>query len=85
MKYCKALRYNVVMYIKVLVTPNSKKESFIQVSEDSFELAINEKAEMNQANNRVLEVFRKQFPGKNVKIISGHHSPHKILDIEGEM
>lgn len=82
MKQGKGSGYNRGMYVKVIVTPNSKKESFVQVAEDQYEFAIKEKAERNQANKRVLELFRKQFPGKGIKIISGHHSPHKILDIE---
>jgi uncharacterized protein (TIGR00251 family) len=69
------------MYIKVTVTPNSKKEAFIQTSDDSFELKIREKAERNLANTRVLDVFKKHYKGKTVNIISGHHSRQKILSI----
>ena len=70
------------MYIKVLVTPNLKDESFIQIAPDNYELTIHEKAEMNLANNRVLAIFRKQFPNRSVKIVSGHHSPHKIVSVD---
>lgn len=72
------------MYIKVLVTPGVKKESAVKKSKAMFEIKIREPAERNQANNRVREIVAKYFNvhvGK-VKIISGHHSPSKMLDVD---
>ena len=72
------------MYIKVKVTPNSKIEDLQQTSSDTFVLKIREKAERNMANTRIRELFSIHYkvPIGKVKIISGHHSPSKIVSIE---
>jgi len=72
------------MYIKVKVTPNSKKETFEKISEDHFKISVKEEAKMNMANRRVVEIIAQNFgilPGK-VRLVSGHHSPSKILNVE---
>ena len=53
-------------------------------SEDNFHISVREKAERNMANNRILEIFRNMHRGKPVKIVSGHHSPSKIISVEEE-
>ncbi len=72
------------MYIKIKVTPNTKKESFVKISDDHFEVSVKEKAERNMANTRVRELVAEHFgvPVGKAKIISGHHSPSKIFAIE---
>jgi len=74
------------MYIKVKVTAGAKKETFEKISDDHFEVAVKEKAERNMANKKVLELVAGFFelPIWKVKIISGHHSPGKILSIDTE-
>ena len=71
------------MYIKVKVFPKSKKESFVVISENKFEIKVKEKAEKNLANKRVLEIIANYFKirREDVKIISGHHSPSKMLSV----
>lgn len=61
----------------------SKNESIDRISEDSFFVRVKEKAEQNLANRRVLEIIAEYFKvtAKQVRIISGHHSPGKILSI----
>ena len=72
------------MYIRIDVTTEAKKESVEKTGTDSFNISVREKAERNMANRRILELVRKEFGGKGViaKIISGHHSPRKIISIE---
>lgn len=72
------------MYIKVEVNAGAKTEVIRKTGDDSFDISVREKAERNQANRRVLELIRQQFSGKRViaKIVSGHHSPSKIISIE---
>jgi uncharacterized protein YggU (UPF0235/DUF167 family) len=72
------------MYIKVDVTVGAKRESVTKTGPDSFAVSVREKAERNMANRRVLELIRSEFGGTGVlvKIISGHHSPRKILAVE---
>lgn len=71
------------MYIKVRVAANAKKESFAQSAEDSFLISVKEPAEQNRANVRVLELVAAHYGimPKQIRIISGHHSPGKILSI----
>ncbi len=71
------------MYIKVRVSASSKKESLEQLKTDSFKVSVKEPALRNLANTRVRELVASHFKiavGK-VKIISGHHSPSKILSV----
>ena len=71
------------MYIKVKVLPNSKKEKFTQISSEQFEISVKEPTKMNLANQRVRELFAQYFGVKrnDIRIISGHRSPSKILSI----
>jgi len=72
------------MYIKVKVTAGAKKETLEQESPDHFKISVREKAERNMANRRVVELLAENYRLKphQVKIISGHHSPSKILSID---
>lgn len=72
------------MYIKIEVVAGAKSEKFEKISSDLFRISVREKAERNMANRRILELVRREFGTKGVlvKIISGHHSPHKIISIE---
>lgn len=72
------------MYIKVKVNTEAKKEKMTKKSEDHFEISVKEPAERNLANKRVLELVRAYFKVYNgdVRIVSGHHSPGKIINID---
>ncbi len=72
------------MYIKVLVLTEQKREEFRKISADSFEARLTEEAKQNRANKRLLELVREHFkmPTGVVRIVSGHHSPNKILGVE---
>lgn len=73
------------MYIKVDVMAGSREESVKKVADDSFEVSVREKPERNLANRRVLELIQREFGGTGLKlkIISGHHSPRKIISVDG--
>lgn len=71
------------MYIKVRVFAGSDKEVFKKISDTHFEARVKEKAERNMANKKVIELVRENFKlAGDVRIISGHHSPSKILSID---
>jgi len=72
------------MYIKVVVNANSKKENLIQKNKDHFEISVKEKAENNMANKKVIELLANYFDisSKNIRIINGHHHPHKLLVVD---
>lgn len=71
------------MYIRVSVTPKAKKESIIEIEENRFAISVKEPAENNLANSRVIEIIKSYFDeAKRIKIINGHHSRTKLLDVD---
>ena len=70
------------MYIKIRTKAGAKKEEVVAESVDHFLVSVRQKAERNMANTRVLDIFRARFPGKSVRLISGHHSPSKIISVD---
>ena len=72
------------MYIKVKMKPGSKKELVQKVSIDHYDISVKEKAENNRANDRLLEIMRNEYPNSIIRMISGHHSPSKILSIDSK-
>ena len=72
------------MYIKVKVTTEAKKEKIVKKTKDHFDISVKEPAERNLANKRVVELVRDYFKVYNgeVRIVSGHHSPSKIINID---
>jgi len=72
------------MYIRVKVLAGVKKELVKELGENRLEIHVKEPASANLANKKVLEIvaFRMGTSVKKVKIISGHHSPTKILAVE---
>ncbi len=71
------------MYIKIKVQAGAKKEKFEKISKDHFSISIKEPAERGLANKRVIELVREYFKVYNdVRIVSGHHSPGKIISID---
>ena len=74
------------MYIKVRAFPNSKKESIQKITEDKFEIKVREKAQMNMANKRIIELVAQYFdlPVGKVRILNGHQSPSKLLSVDLE-
>ncbi len=71
-------------YIHVKVKTGARKESFVEKSEDHFEVSVREKPERNMANTRVLELVATHFqvPVSSVRIINGHKHPSKLLVVE---
>ena len=72
------------MLIKVKVKTEAKKENITKISDDTFLVSVKEKPEEGLANKRVIEVLREHLKvyNKKVRIVSGHHSPSKIISIE---
>lgn len=69
------------MYIKIKVVPNSKIEKVEQLKEDEYRIWVKVPAENNAANSRILEIVRNKYPDTQVRIISGHHGPSKIISV----
>lgn len=69
------------MYLKIKVLADSKQEKIEQIKDDEYRVWVKQPAENNSANSRVLDIFRVMFPNTSVRLISGHHSPSKIVSI----
>jgi uncharacterized protein YggU (UPF0235/DUF167 family) len=69
------------MYLKIKVVPDSKVEKVEQIKSDEYRIWVRVPAENNAANSRVLDIVRDMFPDTSVRIVSGHHSPSKILSV----
>lgn len=72
------------MYVKVRVSVDVKKEICEMVSSDTFRVSVRQKAKQNMANRRVVEILADHFsvPQGKIRLISGHHSPHKIFSVD---
>jgi len=72
------------MYIKVVAKTNTKKEIILEISKDHFEISVKEKAKNNLANKKIIELLMRHFKvaQNRIRIINGHHHPHKLLLIE---
>lgn len=75
--------YTGGMYIKVRVVAGAKKESVEKISDTSYKLAVKEPAKQNLANRRVIELmaFELKVPKAQIRLISGHQSPSKMLSV----
>ena len=74
-------------YIKVVVSTNSKKDSITKKSEDHFTISVKDKPERNIANKKIIELLASYFgisDGK-IRIVNGHHHPHKLLVIDDSL
>lgn len=69
------------MYLKIKIITDSRVERVEKVSDEEWKIWTKKPAERNLANERVLELVREEHPNTSVKIISGHHSPSKIVSI----
>ena len=69
------------MLIKVRVTPDARAEKVVKKTDDLYVVSVREPAERGEANGRVLDILKKIYPRKEVKLISGHLKRSKIIEI----
>ena len=72
------------MYVRVNVVAGAKKEVVTKVGPLRYDMCVQQHAERNLANKRVRELVAKEALARieDVRIISGHRSPHKIFSIK---
>ncbi len=72
------------MQVRVRVKAGARKELFSAVNETTFIIAVREPAERNAANTRVRMLLASYFEvsPRNVSLLTGHHSPHKLYEIK---
>jgi uncharacterized protein len=71
------------MLIRVYVTPNSREARVVMVSEDYFEVRVDERAVGGRANKRLLEILAEHFnvPKSKITIVKGTKTRNKIIQI----
>jgi uncharacterized protein YggU (UPF0235/DUF167 family) len=69
------------MYLKLKVITEAKEEKVKQIKDDEYHVLVKQPALNNAANTRVLTLFHAMFPNTSIRIVSGHHSPSKIVSI----
>ena len=70
------------MYIHAKVVAGAKEEKVEKKSDTQFLVWVKEEAEMNMANKRIVEIFRKMYGTGKVRIINGHHNPSKLISVD---
>ena len=75
------------MYIKVTVFTDRKTDTIRKVEEQRFEVLTRQPAERNLANERVRELVADIYgvATDNVRIVSGHHHPKKLIGVIQEV
>jgi len=71
------------MLIRVYVTPNAREAYVVKVSEDYFEVRVDERAAGGRANKRLLEILAEHFKVQKsrISIVKGTKSRNKIVQV----
>lgn len=71
------------MYLRVYVTPDSKKEALERLQE-AWRITVRQPAERNEANKRVQELIAREVgvPLSSVRILAGHHARSKMISVD---
>lgn len=74
------------MRIRAFVTPNAKQARVVKVSEDYFEVWVDERAEDGRANKRLLEILAEHFkiPRSRIRILRGTKTRNKTIQVDFE-
>jgi hypothetical protein len=69
--------------ISVTVKPSSKSPSVTELTEDAFHAAVREPSRDGKANRALIELLARHFgiAKSTIKIVRGHRSRHKIIDL----
>jgi uncharacterized protein YggU (UPF0235/DUF167 family) len=75
------------MYLRVTVTPGSRKEALVKSKELVWHVSVKEKAEQNRANERVRTLIAREcgVPLAHVRILTGHHSRSKMISVDTDI
>jgi len=72
------------MKIHIKVHANSSQEKIERKGRTIFEVWLKEKPTDGKANIKLVKLMRKEFEGKDVKLISGFTSRKKVLEVVGD-
>ena len=69
------------MLLKIRIKPESKKQLIMEITSSSYSIHVKSPKERGEANKEMLEILKEYFKTNNIKIIKGHTTPHKIVDV----
>ncbi len=71
------------MLITVYVTPNASEARVVKVSQDYFEVKVDERAVSGRANKRLVEILAEHFkiPKSRLTILRGTKSRNKLVQV----
>ena len=72
------------MYIHVRIKTKQKQDLVLKKDDSKYEVFVKEEAKQNKANQKMCSLLKDYFKIKSVRIISGHHSPSKLISIDVE-
>jgi len=72
------------MKIHIKVHVNSSKEEVKKLGKTIFEVWLKEKPTDGKANVKLIKLMKKQFKGKDVRIVSGFTGRKKLLEVIGD-
>jgi uncharacterized protein len=69
------------MIIEVYVTPNAKQSRVVKVSDDYFEVWVDERTIAGRANKRLLEILAEHFnvPKSRITVLKGTKTRNKTI------
>jgi len=71
------------MLIRVYVTPNAREARVVKVSDDHFEVRVDEMAVGGRANKRLLEILAEHFKiqKSRISILKGTKTRNKLVQV----
>ena len=71
------------MLIRVYVTPHAKQARMVRISEDYFEVRVDERTVGGRANKRLVEILAEHFKVQKSRIfiVTGTKSSDKIVEV----
>ena len=71
------------MLIRVYVTPNAREARVVKVSEDYFEVRVDEMAVGGRANKRLLEILAEHFKVQKsrISVLKGTKTRNKLVQV----
>ena len=73
------------MLIHIKIKPDSNKDEVVKKNDASYIVFVREEAKENKANYAMLLLLADflDVPVSTLRIITGHHSPSKIIEVIG--
>ncbi len=73
------------MLIHIKVTAGAKKDSVKKKNDTSYIVTVKEEAKDNMANRKMMSLMAEELnvPTAAIRIITGHHTPSKIVEVLG--